>query len=89
MTTLIVNAFASFIVTGIAKSQTRLNGTKWLVAVNLGVSLIASACEVWNGGSPDNLTAVLTVIVNTAISAVIAYVSHKLVKPGYKQTPSA
>ena len=84
MSILIAQILVSFLVTGFAKAQTRLAGTQWLVGINVAVSLIQSACVVWQGGSASDMEALLTMLVNTAITAGGAYVVHKLSKTSYK-----
>ncbi len=85
MSQILTQILVSFLVTGVAKAQTTLKGTKWLVAVNVGVALIQSAVVAWNGGSPSEIEAVATVAVNTIWTAGGAYLVHKLIKLGYKQ----
>lgn len=79
----LAQALVSFAVTGTVKAQTALNGSPWLNAVNLGVSLVSSLCILWVTGSADALTAAATVALDTGLSALAAWATHKLVKPGY------
>ncbi|MDD5347773.1 MAG: hypothetical protein PHT59_04080 [Candidatus Omnitrophica bacterium] len=79
----LAQALVSFAVTGTVKAKTMLNGSPWLKAVNLGVSLLSSLCVLWFTGASDALAAALAVSLDTAISALFAWATHKLVKPGY------
>lgn len=78
------SALISFLITGILKARTRLNGTNWLILVNVIVSLLYALCNVWLNGNAAGVSDTLKISVDAFVSALLAHITHKMVKDGYQ-----